>query len=68
VLHADQHRQPCQTTLNAGLRAPTHGMGSPWTEVRGLRPRCRSGEAEEDYEGAGKGEHVGVGDGADVLA
>jgi hypothetical protein len=27
-----------------------------------------SGEAEEDYECAGKGEHVGVGDGADMLA
>jgi hypothetical protein len=33
-----------------------------------MRYSLWSGETEEDYEGAGKGEHVGVGNGADVLA
>ena len=42
VDHQAIHRRPRPTTLNAGLRPPTHRMGSPRTEVRGLRPRIRS--------------------------
>ena len=40
VDHPAIHRRPSPPTLNARLRPPTHGMGSPRTEVRGLRPRC----------------------------
>lgn len=42
VDHQAIHRRTDQTALNAGLRPPINAMGSPLTEVRRLRPTCRS--------------------------
>ena len=39
VDHQPVHRRTSLTTLNAGLRPPTQRMGSPRTDVRGVRPR-----------------------------
>ena len=39
VDHQAIHRRTSPPTLNAGPRPATNGMGSPRTEVRGLRPR-----------------------------